>query len=103
MGQKFSTFLDQSFDTSRIADRRDKSGDRASWANSSADANTQIDSPQFVQAQGESFPNDLRAKLSVAVKYWERVACSLPIQQADGLDWPAQLNAADRTEVHGFI
>jgi len=29
MGQKFSTFLDQSFDTFRISDRRDKSGDRA--------------------------------------------------------------------------
>ena len=69
MGQKFSTFLDQSFDTFRISDRRDKSGDRASWANSSADANTQIDSPQFVHAQGESFPNDLGAMLSVAVKY----------------------------------
>jgi len=69
MVQKFSTFLDQSFDTSRISDRRDKSGRRALWANSSADANTQIDSPQFVHAQGESFPNDLGAMLSVAVKY----------------------------------
>mgnify|MGYP006920640708 CR=1 FL=1 len=29
MNQKFSTFLDQSFDTYRILDRHDKSGDRA--------------------------------------------------------------------------
>ena len=29
MDQKFSTFLDRSFDTSRISDKRDKSGARA--------------------------------------------------------------------------